>query len=116
MKAASEKTPLAKAYLAKNPARARVDLEVVAGRLIQQTGVLPEPKAVMIAFEKERRQVLRDHGIDPKSRNAAASAANTVSTAKTTPKPGDKKTAEKPKKAASDHSSLKEQFVRGVLD
>lgn len=114
-KAASDRYPLAKTFLEKNPARARADMEFVAGRLIQQHGRMPEAKEVMVAFEKERRQFLRDHGIDPRSRGAATSATNATSSAKPAPKAVDKKTATAPKKTDEDPATLKERFLRGDL-
>jgi hypothetical protein len=116
-KAASDRYPLAKTFLEKNPARARADMEFVAGRLIQQHGRMPEAKEVMVAFEKERRQFLRDHGIDPKSRGAATSATNATSSAKTAPKVGEKKPAA-PAKAKADEAKplTKEDYVNGRFD
>lgn len=114
-KAASDRYPLAKTFLEKNPQRARADMEFVAGRLVQKNGRMPEPKEVMIAFEKERRQFLRDHGIDPKSRGAATSATNAASSAKPAPKADDKKAA--PSKAKADDKPLtKEDFISGRFD
>lgn len=64
-KAASEKTPLAAKFLADEPETARIELEVIAGRLAQQLGQMPDPKKVMIEFEKSQRKMLRRYGIDP---------------------------------------------------
>jgi hypothetical protein len=111
----SEKFPLAKTYLAKNAEAARADLEVVAGRVAQQLGRMPEPKEVMKAFEKDRRRVLRAHGIDPKSRGAASSSAASSTdskAAKTTAKTGDKTTAEK----KTEKPFTKDDFIRGNYD
>lgn len=96
----TDRYPLARSYLAKNPQAARADLEVVAGRLAQQLRAMPSDKDVIKAFEKDRRRVLREHGIDPKKFTASSSAAITAdtkktATTKTTPKTGDKTTAEK---------------------
>lgn len=103
--AAAKKTdryPLAKSYLAKDPQSARAELEVVAGRLAQQLGAMPDPNDVIKAFEKDRRRVLRAHGLDPKKLYPSASSATATEKADTdtkkkpTPKNGDKTTAEKP--------------------
>jgi hypothetical protein len=100
-KAVTDKTPLAKQYLAKAPERAHADIEAIAGRIARETGAIPEPKAVMKEFERERRRILRDHGIDPKAlqktqtlkgdtkkakatKAAAAAAADPASTRKLT--------------------------------
>lgn len=66
-KAVSDKTPLAQQYLAKAPERAHADIEAIAGRMARETGTIPDPKAVIKEFERDRRRILRDHGIDPKA-------------------------------------------------
>jgi hypothetical protein len=67
-----EKTPLAAKFIAQNPDRARREIAAIAGRLMDETGEFPTPKSVRIQLEKDRRQVLRDLGIDPKSAIQAA--------------------------------------------
>lgn len=115
-KALGDKTPLSKAYLKANPSEARERMQILAFRIAKETGALPNERAVAVALEKDRRRVLRELGIDPKSRGAAAaSAAATDSKTKTTPtKKGDKKTA--PAKADEEKLSPREAFLRGKYD
>lgn len=120
-KAVSDKLPLAKAYIAAEPDEARVEIEVIAGRIAQQLGRLPEPKAVMVELEKLERRRLRRHGIDPKSVKAGSTASSAIAKAGTTdsktkpaPKKGDKKTTKKSADEAGDEKKLspKEEFMR----
>lgn len=111
-KAASEKTPLAKAYLKNDPAGAREELQIVAYKLTEETGTLPSAKAVMIAFEKRQRAALRARGIDPKSRGAAAALTDESKTTTTTKKSD--KTTEKPsEKSNGQKLSPRDAFIRG---
>lgn len=83
-KAATEKTPLAAKFLAAEPETARIELEVIAGRLAQQLGQMPDPKKVMIEFEKSQRRMLRRYGIDPATVKAATPKPELATTAKKT--------------------------------
>ena len=115
-KAASDKTPLAKMYLAKDPDGAKAELEFIAANLSNRLGQVPDHKTVMVAFEKHQRSLLRRYGIDPKTHKPATATAAS-SAAKTTPKPGDKKTAGKSKPAATeDKPFTKADFVSGKFD
>ncbi len=113
--AATDKTPLAASFVKANPTEARERLQVIAFRLAKESGKLPEAKRVMIELEKDRRKVLRDMGIDPKSRGAAA-ASNAVTDSKKTEKKVDKKTEKRtPAKADDDDKKLspRDAFIRG---
>lgn len=74
-----EKAILTQKMLANNPTRAKREMWDVAERLYQTNGAAPTHKQVVIAYEKQRRQELRDLGIDlPKPAanvNAAKPAA-----------------------------------------
>ena len=113
VKTASDKTPLAKTYLKSDPEGAHADIARIASKLIDETGKMPEPKAVIIAFEKERRTLLRKMGIDPKKVSPnAANAAIEKSATKTTPK----KTAQKSTKVDEDKPMTKADFISGKFD
>lgn len=107
--AASDKTPLAKAYLASDPDEARAQLQVIAYRLAQETGTLPSAKKVMIAFEKDRRKLARAMGLDPKARGTAAAIDSKT---KTTPSKGDKKTAPTKPAEGDDDTDPRDEFIR----
>lgn len=96
-KAVGEKHPLTAKMLATNPTKARADMEIVAMQLAQETGSLPSERAVVIAYEKQRRQVLRDLGIDPK---AAIKPPEPAKPAAKAAKPAAAKPAEKPEAPA----------------
>ncbi len=81
-KAVSDKTGLVKAQLAKNPARAKAAMQQITYDLAQKDGVLPTAKAVVIAYEKQRRAELRELGIDPASVIKAAPAVANTNAAK----------------------------------
>lgn len=67
-KSATDARPLAKAFIAKNPAAAAARIEDIAGQLaLKNPGVTPDAKDVLRELERDRRQALRDLGIDPKS-------------------------------------------------
>lgn len=99
------KLPLAAKHLATAPKSAKQALERIADRITIETGALPTAKAVAIAYEKERRQLLREHGIDPKLVTPAdAKAAKPAIAAK----PVDKKS-----KPTDDETPLtRDDFVR----
>jgi hypothetical protein len=109
----ADKHPLAKHLLETNPDEARGELFIIANRLAEQQGRLPDHKAVVIEFEKQQRRVLRRFGIDPRSFKPAAGAKPLAAApAKTAPKVGDKKTAAKPKQNATDDRPLtKADFI-----
>lgn len=109
---ASDKTPLTKQWLKTNPKAARVQMAQAAQRLIEQTGNIPKERDVLIALEKDRRQALRDLGIDPKSLSAAkATAAIEAADTKSAPaKKADKKPIPAPK-ADDKKLSPKEEFL-----
>jgi hypothetical protein len=108
--ATTDKTPLAKQYLKANPKQAKADLAAIAYRIGQETGTPPAPKSVMIAFEKDRRRVLRDHGIDPRAATPAQ-AATQEPKIKTKTAPEKAKTKE-PVKTEETKLSPKEEFLR----
>lgn len=66
-KSVPETLPLAKQLIKSNPAKAHAKIEAIANRLAIETGSVPDAKAVLKQLEKDRRQALRDVGIDPKS-------------------------------------------------
>ncbi len=114
VKAASDKTPLAKTYLKSDPDGAKSDIARIAMKLIEETGKTPEPRAVMVAFEKERRSLLRKMGIDPKKLSAtAANAAIEKSETKATPKKAQKSTA---KADDEKKKSPRDEFLSGKYD
>jgi len=99
------KLPLAAKHLATAPKSAKQALERIADRITKETGNLPTAKAVAIAYEKERRQLLREHGIDPKAVGAADAKL-----VKAAPKAGEKKAVEK--KTADEEALTRDEFVR----
>lgn len=114
--AKSEKTPLVKQYLKADPERAKLELEIVGGRLAQKLGRMPDPKDVMIEFEKEQRRTLRRLGFDPKTRAAAAAAPETKNAStKNGAKPASKTTpaADEAKKKPVNLPLSREEFIRG---
>jgi hypothetical protein len=114
-KATTEKTPLASAYIKANPTEARERMQVLAFRIAKEAGsnTLPKERDIVIALEKDRRRVLRELGIDPKSRGAAqASAQATDSKAKA----GAKKPAKPAAKSDSAKPFTKEDFINGKFD
>lgn len=117
LKAVTDKTPLAKAFLDGDADAARSELSYVAGRLYQELDRQPSAKEVAIAFEKAERARLRRYGIDPKSLGKAAA---TTDSAKATTKTGDKKAAAaRPAKTDKINGAkplTKEDFIRGVYD
>lgn len=111
-KAASDRYPLAKAYIAAKPEAARSRIEVIAGKLIQETGRMPEPKDVMKALEKNRRASARAMGFDPKA--IAKSPAAKTDEKKAAPKSPEKPS---PKAKADDSKPLtKDDFINGRYD
>lgn len=115
-KSATEKTPLAQKFLEAEPQAARIELEVIAGRLAQQLGQMPDPKKVMIEFEKSQRRMLRRYGIDPTSLKAAAPSSSTK-TETTKAKMDAKKTVDKKTKTEevdSDKPLSKADFIRAA--
>lgn len=114
-KAVSEKTPLAKKYIESDPDNARVEIEVIAGTLAQRLGQLPDPKSVMVEFEKQERRRLRRYGIDPKTMKPAVQPA--ASPAVEVRKPVDKKKPAAPTiETKTDKLSLKQAFIEGKFD
>ncbi len=115
-KAASDKTPLAKTYLKSDPDGAREAMARIAMKLWDDGGKEPDPRAVMVAFEKERRGLLRKMGIDPKKLSAtAANAAIEKSETKTAPKKGDK-TVKPSAKTDDSKPFTKDDFINGKYD
>lgn len=124
-KAIPEKFTLAKQYLAKNPERARADIEAVAIRLARETGSLPDAKTVAKEFERERRRILRDHGVDPRTlyKTATAAKPDDKKPAKGKTAPGKKVSTEARITRADEPLSFEEQrkrdreaFVSGQFD
>jgi hypothetical protein len=60
---AGDETPHVKALIAKNPARARAELEEVAFELAKKLGRLPKAATVLAAQEKRIARMLRDYGV-----------------------------------------------------
>lgn len=111
-KATSEKTPLASAFIKANPSEARERLQILAFRLAQESGTsaLPSERAVIIALEKDRRRVLRELGIDPKSRSAPAASATASADSKIkTASKADDKNQKKPD--GDKKRSAKDEFL-----
>jgi hypothetical protein len=107
--------PIASAYIKANPTEARERMQVLAFRIAKEAGsnTLPKERDIVIALEKDRRRVLRELGIDPKSRGAAqASAQATDSKAKA----GAKKPAKPAAKSDSAKPFTKEDFINGKFD
>lgn len=75
VKAGSDKTPLAKKYIAANPQKARAKIEQLTLTMLHEKGEVPSPKAVMIALEKNRRAALRELGIDPRAHVTSTSSS-----------------------------------------
>jgi hypothetical protein len=115
-KAMSDKTPLAKAYVKANPAESRDRMQVLAFRIAKETGSLPKERDVVIALEKDRRRVLRELGIDPKSARAAAASAEITEKKKPATKPGEKPKKRETETQASDKPLTKAEFVRASRD
>lgn len=112
-KVASDKTPLAQAWLKANPDAARERMHVLTAKLAREAGGrVPEERKVMIALEKDRRQFLRELGIDPKTRGAIAASGDIAadSKSKTAAKPGEKKEPTK-LPAKDDKKSPRERFI-----
>jgi hypothetical protein len=112
-KAASDKTPLAQAWLKANPDAARERMHVLTAKLAREAGgKVPEERKVMIALEKDRRQFLRELGFDPKTRSAVAASGDvtTDTKTKTAAKPGEKKEPAK-SPAKDDTKSPRERFI-----
>jgi hypothetical protein len=116
--AASTKTPLAKQFLTADPERAKLELEVVGGRLAQKLGRMPDPKAVMIEFEKEQRRTLRRLGIDPKTATASSSAQAETKNASTKAgaKPAPKTTPVVEEKKPVNKPLTREEFINRKFD
>jgi hypothetical protein len=115
-KAASEKTPLVKSMLKSDAGAAKTDLARIAADLIDKTGEMPTPKQVAVAYEKERRGLLRKMGIDPKTVSASAgNAAIEKQDTKPTTKKVEKKSTEKP---ADDKKpkNPRDAFISGKYD
>ncbi len=115
-KATTEKTPLAAALIEKNPARAHAQIAEIAGRYIDEHGVMPTPKQVIIALEKSRRQDLRDLGVDPKSITSVAAAKKATDAPADKAKPAAKKTDKPAAKSDGKTSSLKDDFIHKRFD
>lgn len=108
-KAASDKLPLSKKYLEANPKKARAKLVELANELTIATGSAPEPRDVMKALEKDRRRVLRELGIDPKTLTPAQVAAAANGTLKKKDANGNVITV--PKKAAAGDADKPLSFI-----
>lgn len=126
-KAIPDKFQLAKQYLAKNPERARADIEAVALRIARETGSLPDAKTVAKEFERERRRILRDHGVDPRSlyKNASTTTTTKADEKKAAPstkgKPAPTKKAattepEQPLSFEEQRKRDREAFISGDFD
>lgn len=104
VKTASDKTPLAKAFLERSPTKATERIMVLTYEITKQSGgTVPKEREVMIALEKDRRQILRDLGIDPKS--ISATKATAVIDAKTKTKAKSGSTAVKTEKKTANGKS-----------
>lgn len=112
-KAVSDKTPLVAAFMKSNPTAARERLEVVAFNLAQGTGKLPSERAVVIELEKDRRRILRDLGIDPKTVTAKKATA-AIEASQDKPVTKAKKPTVKPAAPANDDNKpmTKDEFIR----
>jgi hypothetical protein len=114
-KATSDKTPLAKAFIKANPEESRARMEVLAFKLAKEagTGSLPKERDVVIALEKDRRRILRDLGIDPKTVSASKATAAIQASETKPPKKGEKKPT-KPTTKSDEKPSTKDEFIRGI--
>lgn len=111
--AATDKTPLARAFIKSDLSEAKERIQVIAFRLAKEAGRLPSEKQVMVAFEKERRGLLRKMGIDPKS--ISATAANAAIEKKKPTVAATKKPAGKPAVNDNDDDSKplsREEYAR----
>lgn len=119
-KAASDKTPLARAYIKANPTESRERMQVIAFRIAKESGSdrLPAERAVIVALERDRRRVLREVGIDPKSHGAAAASASATDPKTTTSKKNDKKKADEKPAVKTDGKKLdpRDEFLRSKYD
>ena len=118
-KLATEKTPLAATYLERSPERAYQRMAEITARLWDQTGEQPAAKKVIVELERDRRRELRDLGIDPKTRTAAAKATTDKPADKTKTAANGSKKPEKPSTSAKadDKKPLtKEDFIKGIFD
>lgn len=75
--AASDETPLVKALLTSNPAKAEKALRKHADELYDEYGELPDPADVVKRFEQERIADLKELGIDPTTALAGQSKKKT---------------------------------------
>lgn len=64
---AGELSPLAKHFMAKNPAATDHRLRRIAVELAQETGERPDVEDVLARYEKSRRAELEELGVDPNS-------------------------------------------------
>jgi hypothetical protein len=112
----SEKLVLAKQYVAKNPTRARADMQRIANSLYNESGTIPDKKDVAKALEKERRAILRDHGVDPKSVGAAKAADATEAAEKKNKPNGKSAPKPAPKPANDDKPFTKDDFIKMKFD
>lgn len=119
-KAASDKTPLAAAWLKANPDGARERMHVLTAKLAREAGgKVPSERAVMVALEKDRRRTLRELGIDPTTRSAVAASGKVAADAKAKPattKPGDKKSAKAPTNTEKPKPFTKDDFINRKFD
>lgn len=113
-KAVSDKMPLAKKFIETDPDNARVEIEVIGGRMAQQLGRLPDPKAVMVEFEKQERRRLRRYGIDPKTMKPGTPAA--AAPAVEVRKAADKKKPAAPTIETKSKPLTKQDFIDGKFD
>lgn len=102
-----DKTPLAKALLKSNPTKARERITIATEKFVRANNRLPSEREIAIAVEKDRRQALRDMGIDPKTISASAANAAIEKTTTTTKTKTEKKPTEKV-------TNPRDAFIRGV--
>jgi hypothetical protein len=93
------KATLAQSLVKSDPEYAKARFAEAASALWQRDGIEPKPRDVVIAVEKLERQLLRRHGIDPRTMTAVA---------QTRPPVGGKSKPGKGKKAAARSADDKE--------
>lgn len=114
-KAVSDKTPLAKHFLAKNREKYQMKLAALTEQMWAETGTKPEPVAVLKRFERVQREELEEIGVDPTAFIKAAPGKRTTTvngktvTVETKKNGANGKSAAKPKEPEEPLSDAEER-------